>query len=263
MGTATSTVGGSLGSILQNKTIRDILIGAVIMYLILQVGSLLLIGIDPTVSAIIVSVVMLAAALVLERVMFQRDLMPAVRRLGYGKPGWRAIIVAVIISLGMLAFFPIYSAITGVPIGLQQNWLWILLGAIVLNGLAEETLFRSFVFGHLRQDAGMPFRRAGIISLVIFAAVHLYLFIQNPFAIAFIATLLAIVAAFPMAFLFERGNNTIWACVILHVTTHSIRFVAIEESAYMSAVVVWLLFQLAAPLVVFAFVRFLSPSQAE
>lgn len=54
-------------------------------------------------------------------------------------------------------------------------------------------------------------QQAGFISMVIFAAVHLLLFIGNPFFMGFLGTLIAITSAFPMAYLLERGNNTIWA----------------------------------------------------
>ena len=113
-------------------------------------------------------------------------------------------------------------------------------------------LFRGYVFGGLRR-AGLSFNRAGVVSLVIFATVHLLLFIQTPFIVALLGTLVAIAAAFPMAYLFERGNNTIWAPVVLHVAAHSIRLVDVAEPFYLPAVTAWLGLQLAAPFLVFFF----------
>jgi hypothetical protein len=88
--------------------------------------------------------------------------------------------------------------------------------------------------------------------MAIFAAVHLFLFVQNPFIIGLLGTLVAVVAAFPMAYLFERGRNTIWAPVIPHVAVHAIRLVDIPEASYMTVVIVWLVLQLAIPFLVFA-----------
>ena len=66
--------------------------------------------------------------------------------------------------------------------------------------------------------------------MLIFGAVHLFLFTSNPFLVAFLATGLAIAAAFPFAFLYERAGNTIWAGVILHVGAHAFRLVDIPEA---------------------------------
>jgi membrane protease YdiL (CAAX protease family) len=152
----------------------------------------------------------------------------------------------------MLAFFPLYSVATGTPLGLKSDWLWVLVGAIALNGLAEETLFRGFVFGHLRQ-AGHSFRRAAVISLLIFGAVHLFLFTSNPFLVAFLATALAIAAAFPFAFLYERAGTIIWAGVIVHVGAHAFRLVEIPEAQFLTVASAWILIQFGAVFLVFAF----------
>jgi len=137
-------------------------------------------------------------------------------------------------------------------------------GAVALNGIGEETLFRGYVFGGLRREAGMSFRQAGFISLIIFAAVHLLLFVGNPFFVGLLGTLIAVSAAFPMAYLFERGNNTIWAPVVLHVATHAIRLVDISESHSLPAVAVWLLLQIGVVFLVFLFLKnLLKPQTAE
>jgi len=62
------------------------------------------------------------------------------------------------------------------------------------------------------------------------------LFVQNPFIIGMLGTLVAVAAAFPLAYLFERAGFSIWPTVILHVAAHVIRFVEIAEPFYMSAV---------------------------
>jgi membrane protease YdiL (CAAX protease family) len=123
-----------------------------------------------------------------------------------------------------------------------------------VNGIAEETLFRGFVFGHLRREGqGKTFRQAAWISLPIFAAVHLVLFVQNPWMIGVLGTLIAVTAAFPLAWLFEQGGFSIWPTVILHVATHVVRFVEINETFYMTMVLAWLILQVGAPFLIFAF----------
>ncbi len=198
---------------------------------------------------------MVLVAVLFERQVFKHDVAQGLRAVGYSRPNPRAILVAAIVGLIMLAFFPLFSMVTGAQITLKADWLWILVGIITLNGVGEETLFRGYVFGGLRREAGLSFRRAGFISMAIFAAVHLLLFVGNPFFVGFLATLVAVSAAFPMAILFERGNNTIWAPVVLHVATHSIRLVDISEPQYLTAVGIWLLLQIGMVFLVYLFLN--------
>jgi membrane protease YdiL (CAAX protease family) len=205
---------------------------------------------------VIPAVVMLGLALGIEMLFFKRQPLRALRQLGYGLPHGRAIVVALILSGMMILFFPILSLVSGARLSLNPDWLLTLTGIILVNGLAEETLFRGYVFGNLRQ--GSSFLRAGFISLLLFAAVHLVLFIDNPFIIGLVGTLVAVSAAFPMAYLYEHGNNTIWAPVIMHITTSTIRLIAIPEPLYMPAAAAWLVLMIVLSLLVFVFRRYLK-----
>jgi membrane protease YdiL (CAAX protease family) len=231
-----------------------ILIGCAVMFTILQFGLPWLASVlDQTWGALIVTGFMLLVALILEKSFFKRSLVEGFLALGFGRPNPRAILVASIIGIIMMTFFPVFSLITGAQISLKPDWLWILLAIVAFNGIGEETLFRGYVFGGLRRDAGLSFRQAGFISMAIFAAVHLLLFIGNPFFVGLLGTLIAIAAAFPMAYLFERGNNTIWAPVILHAATHAIRLVDIPAPHYLTAVGIWLALQIGMMFLVYAF----------
>jgi membrane protease YdiL (CAAX protease family) len=243
----------------------SILIGCAMMFVILELGVTWLATLwDQTWAALMVTAVMILVAVLFERQAFKHEPVQGLRAIGYGKPNLRAIGVAMIIGLIMLAFFPIFSLVTGAQITLKAGWLWILVGAIALNGIGEETLFRGYVFGGLRREAGLSFRQAGFISMAIFAAVHLLLFVGNPFFVGLLGTLVAVSAAFPMAYLFERGNNTIWAPVVLHVATHSIRLVDISEPQYLKAVGIWLLLQIGMVFLVYLFLNnLLKPQEQE
>lgn len=238
------------------RAIPSILIGCAMMFVILELGVTWLAALlDQTWAALIVTAVMIFVAVLFERQAFKHDMAQGLRAIGYGRPNPRVILVAVIIGSIMLAFFPIFSWVVGAQITLKANWLWILIGAIALNGIGEETLFRGYVFGGLRREAGLSFRRSGFISMAIFAAVHLLLFVGNPFFVGFLGTLIAVSAAFPMAYLFERGNNTIWAPVVLHVATNMIRLVDVSEPEYLTAVGVWLLLQIGMVFLVYLFLN--------
>jgi hypothetical protein len=59
-----------------------------------------------------------------------------------------------------------------------------------------------------------------------------------------LGAIVAIAAAFPMAYLFERGNNTIWAPAVLHVAIQTFRFMDIPEPYYLTVAVLWLILQI-------------------
>jgi membrane protease YdiL (CAAX protease family) len=235
------------------RTTWLVLLGAGIMFLILQFGVTFLVSMmDLTWSALIGTAVMLAFVLALERFAFARRPVEALSALGWGRANPRAVLVVVILSVAMLAFFPVVSLGWGVPMELRGDWLWILVGVIALNGIGEETLFRGFIFGRLRR-AGLSFVRAGLIALLIFTAIHLLLFVQNPFVIALAGTVIALVASFPLAYLFERAGFSIWPTVILHVATHAIRLVVIPDPYSMTILVAWLSLQIVMPFLIWAF----------
>jgi membrane protease YdiL (CAAX protease family) len=230
-----------------------ILVGCALMFVVLQGGlNVLLPHLDLTWSSLIVTASMFAVAFAVEGLAFDRTPRQALAALGFGRPQSGALLAAAIIAAAMISFFPIYSLVTGTPFSLRSDWPWVLVGAIALNGLAEETLFRGFVFGHLRQ-AGDSFRRAGVISLLIFGAVHLYLFTSNPFVVAMLATVLAVAAAFPFAFLYERAGMVIWAGVIVHTAAHAFRLVDMPEGQTLTVASIWILVQFGAVFLVFAF----------
>jgi membrane protease YdiL (CAAX protease family) len=237
----------------ERRDVGRILAGCALMFVVLQGGALLLLPrLDLTWTSLIVAAVMLATAFAIERAVFKRDLAQAAKALGFGRPESGAVVVAVIITAGMLAFFPLYSVATGTPFGLKADWLWVLAGVIAVNGIAEETLFRGFVFGHLRQ-AGHSFRRAGLISMLIFAAVHLFLFTNSPAVVAAFATALAVAAAFPFAFLYERAGMSIWAGVILHVAAHAPRLLDIPQAQVLTVTSAWIAVEFGAMFLVFVF----------
>lgn len=243
------------------KTIGLILLGGLTMFIMLQFGVTFLASItDLTWGALIATGGMLTFALAFEHFTFARRPGEALRALGWGQARFSALLVAIVLTILMLTFFPVVSLIWGVSLKLRGDWLWILLGAIILNGIGEETLFRGFIFGHLRR-ASLSFARAGLIALLTFTAIHLLLFVQNPFVVALAATLIALVASFPLALLFERAGFSIWPTVIIHVATHTIRFFVIPEPYTMSVLVAWLGLQIFMPLLILPFRRTLLKEQ--
>ncbi len=142
-----------------------------------------------------------------------------VAALGFVAPRWRAVAVALIVSLPMWLFLPLYGRAMGTPTAILPGWPAVLLGVVLVNGLAEEIIHRAFVFGHLRRE--QSFALAASISAAIFALQHVYLVFTIGAIPGWSSVLLALLLAFPLAFLYERGGNSLAAPAILHTSSNA------------------------------------------
>lgn len=67
--------------------------------------------------------------------------------------------------------------------------------------------------------------------MLFFVGAHLYLFKYMSAPIAFASTLLSVATAYPLAWLFEKGGNTVWAPALLHTTVHAIKLLDLPVQA--------------------------------
>ena len=134
--------------------------------------------------------------------------------LGLGWPRARALAAAVAITLALWLVAFLFVLARGLTVWFYPRWLYLLPGLFAQAGVAEEVLFRGYLFGNLR--IGRTFWRAALLSMLPFTAVHLILFFSMPWPIALAAVLLAVIMSFPLACLYEVGGGTIWASALLH-----------------------------------------------
>jgi membrane protease YdiL (CAAX protease family) len=233
------------------KSFFTVLTGFVLLFLLLDRTPLLLTSRDPTVGFLVASVALVIAAIGLDMVLFRRTLPSAWRNLGLGRPDARTLVVTTLIGMLTMGFFPIFSWVTGASFALPEGWLWILTGLFAVHGIAEEVLFRGFAFHNLR--VGRPFGRAALLSLLLFAIAHLYLFTYMPLALALFATFLSLASAYPLAYLFERSNNTIWAPAVLHTQVHAISFFVVPEAFVTTTAIAWMIVWSVSVLLIYAF----------
>jgi membrane protease YdiL (CAAX protease family) len=232
-----------------------VLLGFVPLFLVLQFGPQLLARwLEPTWRVLVAAAVMLALALAFERRFFKRGPREALEALGFRTSTRGALAASVVLTLGMLAFFPAFAVLTGAQVRVRGDWWWVLVAIVAFNGIGEEALFRGFTFGGLRR-AGLSFARAAPISLLAFAAAHLFLFFQNTVIVATLGTLVAVAWAVPVALLFERAGDSIWPPVVLHAASHAIRLVDVSEPHTSTVLIAWLALQLFAPFLIFGFRR--------
>lgn len=159
------------------------------------------------------------AIAVAERLLFAGALRDAFRALGFTRARWSAVGVSALVSIPMWAFLPLIAWRSGAPVQLRPDWLSLLVGVVLVNGITEEAIHRGFVFGHFRN--GRSFMAAATLSAVIFAAQHVYIMLTTGWMIGLASVLLAFLLSYPLAFAFERGGNSIVAPAILHTSSNA------------------------------------------
>ena len=190
-------------------------------------------------AGLIVGALVVAATLAVERVLFGQPLLPAAEAVGLGRPRTKGLAIAGVIGLMLLSIVPLFARATSGSVDLVPGWAALLPGLFAQAGVAEETLFRGYLFGRLRR--GRSFWRAASVSMLPFVGVHLLLFFTMPWPIALAAVLLAVVLSFPLAHLFELGGAAIWAPALLHfVVQGTVKIVVMSGDAASLFPLVWM-----------------------
>lgn len=161
-----------------------------------------------------IALAVVAVAVTMEMIGRPGSARDAARRLGFVVPTMRAMIAALILSAAMLAALALFARAAHIDVTLLPAWPVLALGMLLQGGVAEETVFRGFLFRRFRE--ARPFWRAALISAGPFIAVHLLLFATMDFAVALAAVLLAVAISFPLAWLFERAGNSVWPPALVH-----------------------------------------------
>jgi len=167
-------------------------------------------------SGLIVCALVLAALVACECLLSGSGWRAALKALGLLRIAPRSCLGVLALYAAMLGFFPVFTFFSGTALSADAEWMWLLPGLFAQGGLAEETLFRGFVFRRLRARAG--FGSAAMLAMVPFALAHVALFSTLSLPVALAATLLAVATAFPLSVLFEKSGGAVWPGAILHVT---------------------------------------------
>jgi membrane protease YdiL (CAAX protease family) len=226
-----------------------LLVGLAIVFVLFQ-GLAHAFASDRGQAGFLVAAVVIAALVAVEWVLFGQSAMPALRTLGFGSPAVLGMSVALAISALLLAVIPIYAWMRDAAVVAYPGWPWLVPGLFAQGGVAEEALFRGYLFGRLRR--GRSFWQAAGLAAVPFVLVHLYLFATLPWPVALASVLLATIISFPLSHLFVLGGTTIWPPALLHFTVQGAVKV-LEVPGDMLMPVVWMAASAAIPYLVFLF----------
>ena len=186
-------------------------------------------GSDRGQAGILVGAVVVIATAAADCLVFGAAPRGVMKQLGLGVPAARGVFVTIAVSGLLLLVVPAYLMATNTPFEMYTGWLLLLPGLFAQAGIAEEVLFRGYLFRHVRE--GRSFRQAALVASGPFVLVHLLLFATMPWPIALASVLLAALMSFPLAYLFELGGNTVWGPAILHwVAQGAVKVVIPAES---------------------------------
>lgn len=197
---------------------------------------------------VLICALVIAAALLVERRLFGIAPRHAFAALGFGWPSLRGLLAALLASLVLLAYLPLFILVTGQPLTLRVGWPWIALGVLLQGGIAEELLWRGYLFRRLR--ATRSFWRAAAIGMLFMVAQHTLLLWSLPLPIALGALVVALGTSFPLAYLFELGGKTVWGAALLHaIIQGTFKVIVVPEASMLPALVGWMAASVAVPYV--------------
>jgi membrane protease YdiL (CAAX protease family) len=239
------------------RGVGPILIGTALGFLAFEVVARLTAGLSLAASWLLTGVVALVAVVAIEVLMARCGPPRALAGLGFGRPAGRALAVGAVIGALFLALLPAVSWVTDAGFALPVDWLLLALGVFALNGVAEEALYRGYLFRHLRR--GRSFRRAVVLGMVVHAASHLPILATAGVAVWAAASVVALASFPPLAYLFERGRNTLWAPALVHAAIDSLKLVITAETTAsqgaLTATFVWMGLAVVLPYLAFGLLR--------
>jgi membrane protease YdiL (CAAX protease family) len=192
----------------------------------------------------------IVVALVVERMLFAAPPQQALRALGFGRPAPRGLLAALLAGLPLLVYFPIVALLIGQPLTLRAGWLWMSLGISLQGGVAEELLWRGYLFRRLRM--GRSFMRAAALAMIVMVAQHTLLLWSLSLPIALAALVVALLTSFPLAYLFEIGDQAVWEPALLHaIIQGALKVVVVPEEVLLPTQLGWMAICLVVPYLAF------------
>jgi membrane protease YdiL (CAAX protease family) len=199
---------------------------------------------------LVVGALTVAASVLIEWAVSRRGPWDASIALGLGRSRPAALWFALVAGGLLVAVIPAYCAAMALPLSLHEGWWWLAIGIFAQGGLAEETVFRGFLFRHVRR--GRTFWRAAVIAAVPFVLVHLAIFWTMEPIVAAVSVAVALSLTFPLAAIYERAENSIWPGAILHaVIQGAIKLVVVPSDSFTELALVWLVVTAIVPWAIF------------
>lgn len=218
---------------------RRTVLGFIGLYLILELSARSLKSFRGEYGLVVCALVVIAGAVVVSSPPTSRSLASALRALGLAAPRGAALIASLIAAVALLGLMMLYAKGSGMSLRLRPDALMLAIGMFAQGGVAEEVVFRGFLFRRLRITRS--FWRAACLAAVPFVVVHAVMFAALDFYVALSSLLLALSISFPFAWLFERAGNSIWPPAIVHaIIQGAIKVVDAPADQFASLALFWM-----------------------
>jgi membrane protease YdiL (CAAX protease family) len=135
-------------------------------------------------------------------------------RIGLARPARGAFAAASLVGAAVVATFAGGVAVFDIDVELRPNWPSVLVGVLLFHGLAEELVWRGYVYGRFRREASPT--QAVVRSMPLLALTHVPIILDSGVAVGSLAVLTAAAVCFPLARLYDRGGRTVWGPAIVH-----------------------------------------------
>jgi membrane protease YdiL (CAAX protease family) len=229
-----------------------IAVGYFAIYAVLEILAWLLGDTINPLNAVIITTGVVIAAFLTEVYLLKNKISDYAEFLGIGKPALSSILTALGITAVLFVCYPVITLVTGYKFIIPGNWFMLAVGVFALHGIAEEILYRRFLFGNLRKK--FSFWKAAWIAVIFFTAAHVPIIISQGIFVGGTAVLLAIASSFPLSLLYEKGGNTIWAPAIVHAAIDTVIPILSQssmDSGAQQAVMIWMCASMIIPYVSF------------
>lgn len=197
----------------------------------------------------LVCLLVLALTLRVERWIARTPVNALLAVVGLGVPAPRAVVVAGLLGIALVACLPLLAAIFGTTLEIRSGAAVLALGIFLQAGIAEETLFRGFLYRHARERRS--FWRASLYAAVPFVAAHLLLFVTLEPAVALAALLVSVSLTFPLARIFDYAGGSIWPGAIVHAVVQGAIKLVEPAGEALALTLSWMAVAAVAPWLVF------------
>ena len=225
--------------------------GVAALYLLMTVAASLT-GSMRGEAGLAICVLVVVAALGVERALHGTSPSAAFDLLGLVRRPGRALLVVCVVALPLVAFYPVLRLLFGDAVVLRAGWVLTAIGVFLQGGIAEEVIWRGYLYRHLRE--GRTVRAAMLGTMIIMVAAHVPLVWSLDPVSALAALIVSAVIVFPMCRVFDLDQGAIWSVALLHAVVQGMpKLFDVSPELASLAIMGWALMSTAVPLAVFAF----------
>jgi membrane protease YdiL (CAAX protease family) len=209
-------------------------------------------------AGLAICALVIVAALAAERVLFGAPPRRALNLLGLTRLPSGGLLPVLLVCVPLVAYYPVLGIVTGAPVVLREGWVLTAVGVFLQGGVAEEVIWRGFLFRHLREGRG--FWAASLATMGYMVVAHALLVWSLDPVSAAAAIVISAVIVFPMCHVFELDRGAVWSVALIHAAVQGIpKLFDVSAEIAPLAIVGWAALSILAPLLVFAFRRHASP----